>query len=133
MTITSSLIRIDWLEGFSYLATPYSDSDALVRERRFLVVNAVAAKLMAAGCMLISPISHTHPIAIAGDLPCGWDFWGKYDRQLLECCDRVLVVTQAGWQNSVGLAGELSIAKELGLPVEYLDPKLWMTNETDDQ
>jgi len=58
-----------------YLATPYSDPDPEVREFRYREVNKAAAQLISEGHHVFSPISHTHPIAQAGDLPTGWDYW----------------------------------------------------------
>jgi len=108
--------------GLVYLATPYSHDDPDVRQRRFEIVNRVAAKLMRDGVHIYSPISHTHPIAMAGDLPKGWDFWEKYDRVVLAACVKVIVLRQKGWDQSTGVAAEIAIAKEMGLPVEFIDP-----------
>lgn len=105
-----------------YLATPYSHDDSEVMHRRFEVVNGVAARLMRDGIHIYSPISHTHPIAVAGELPRGWDFWEKYDRAVLAACCKVIVVRQDGWEQSKGVTAELAIAVELGLPVEFIDP-----------
>ena len=110
------------MSGLVYLATPYSDPDPMVRQQRFEVVNRVAAKLMREGHYIYSPISHTHPIALAGDLPRGWDYWEKYDRTILAACVRMFVLTQPGWQESVGVAAEIDIAREMGLPVEFIEP-----------
>ena len=67
-----------------YLAVPYSHADPAVRVARFDAVNKVAAKMMRDGLHVFSPISHTHPIALAGDLPGGWEYWEAYDRALIK-------------------------------------------------
>ena len=108
--------------GLVYLATPYSHDDPAVREQRFRVVNRVAAELMRDGMHIYSPISHTHPIAMASDLPKGWDFWEQYDRVVLDACVKVVVLRQDGWEESTGVKAEIEIAKELRLPVEFIDP-----------
>ncbi len=105
-----------------YLATPYSDPDPKVRQRRFDVVNRVAADLMRDGDHIFSPISHTHPIALAGDLPKGWEFWQGYDRAILAACSKMIVLMQSGWRESVGVSAEIRLAEEMGLPIEYIDP-----------
>ncbi len=105
----------------TYLAAPYSSPDRAIRLRRFEAANRAAAMLMARGDLVFSPISHTHPIAEAGDLPLGWDFWERYDRAMLDACCRLVVLKLAGWQESTGVQAEIGIAAELGLPVEYLD------------
>jgi hypothetical protein len=108
--------------GLVYLATPYSHDDLAVRERRFAIANRVAADLMRSGVHVFSPISHTHPIAMAGELPKGWDFWEAFDRTVLAACVKVIVLRQPGWEQSTGVRAELGIAREIGLPIEFMDP-----------
>jgi hypothetical protein len=105
-----------------YLACPYSHPDPAVREERFHASNRAAAQLMGQGIMVFSPISHTHPIAVAGDLPKGWDFWERYDRAVLSCCCKVVILQIDGWEQSTGVQAEIRIAVEMGIPVEFLEP-----------
>lgn len=109
--------------GLIYLACPYSHRDESVRVERFNAVNFAAAKLMQKGKHIFSPISHTHPIAVAGELPLGWEYWEAYDRLVLNACEEVIVLMLDGWQESKGVQAEITIAKELGLPVSYLCPE----------
>lgn len=109
--------------GPIYLACPYSsDRDPRLPHERFIAANYAAAKLMQQGAHVFSPISHGHPIAKAGALPTCWAYWESYCRTMLTACSRVIVLMLDGWQESTGIAGEIAIARELGLPVEYLDP-----------
>jgi hypothetical protein len=105
-----------------YLATPYSHPDPDVRVARFNAVNKVAANLMSAGWHIYSPISHTHPIAIAGELPTGWEYWQAYDEAILKECRELRVLMLPGWEQSKGVAGEVAIAQRLGIPTSYLEP-----------
>jgi hypothetical protein len=110
-----------------YLAVPYSYKDAdpavvaTVKESRFKIVNKVASKLMAEGNYIFSPISHTHPIALAGQLPGDWQFWEGYDRCILSFCSKIIVLRLPGWETSTGVQAEIKIGTELGIPVEYID------------
>jgi len=103
-----------------YLATPYSHPNPAIRETRFNAVNKMAAKLMREGYLVFSPISHTHPIAIAGDLPKGWEFWAAYDYTFIEWADEVHVFQQEGWQESTGVQAEIKLANEMNKPVLYI-------------
>ena len=105
----------------AYLATPYTSKDWVVKENRFDKVNEVAAKLIQRGEIIFSPISHTHPIAKAGELPGNWEFWDKFDRTYLECCYKIYVLKLNGWEESKGVQAEIKIAEELDLEIEYLD------------
>lgn len=108
------------MKKLTYLACPYSHPDPDVRERRFRAVNKAAGVLMKKGMLVFSPISHTHPIAVDCDLPKGWDFWHQYDRAFIEASERMFVLMLDGWQQSIGVAAEIKIAEELGIPVEYI-------------
>ena len=103
-----------------YLATPYSHPDPEVMERRFRKVNEVASRFMREGHRIFSPISHSHPICLAGGLPRGWGFWDRYDREILSACEELWVLMQDGWANSEGVLAEIEIARGLGLPVHYI-------------
>jgi hypothetical protein len=96
-----------------YLACPYSDSDPTVRQQRFEKVNRFAAELMRTGVMVFSPISHTHPIAVAGELPKGWDFWERYDRTFLEMSRAMVVLTLPGYETSKGVKAETRIMLDM--------------------
>jgi hypothetical protein len=108
--------------GLIYLASPYSHEDPAVREERFRIVCRAAARLMAQGNLIFSPIAHSHPIALAGQLPTEWDYWEQYDRaHLLAACE-LWVLKLAGWQVSRGIACEIEIMKGLGKPVKFIEP-----------
>jgi len=109
------------MKKLTYLATPYSHPDSEIREQRFRVVNLVAGKLMDAGHLIYSPISHTHPIAIEYNLPVTWEFWEQQCLAYLKLSERLIVLMQDGWKESVGVAGEIRIAEQLGIPIEYID------------
>lgn len=71
---------------FIYLAVPYSHHDPSVRAVRFARVNRVAGKMMAAGKLVLSPISHSHPIALAVELPRDWQYWQKSCEAWMSVC-----------------------------------------------
>lgn len=103
-----------------YLASPYSHPDPTVREERFRAICVVTAKLMRAGHHIYSPIAATHPVAVVGDLPKGFDYWGEYDRWFVSRVDAVWVLMLDGWKDSVGVTAEVQMARDLNIPVKYL-------------
>jgi nucleoside 2-deoxyribosyltransferase len=105
-----------------YLACPYSHVNAEVKQTRFEAVNKIAAEFMAKGYLIFSPISHTHPIALAGALPGHWEFWEAYDRTFIEWADELWVLKLEGWNMSKGVKAEIAIAKAAGKPVRYIEP-----------
>jgi hypothetical protein len=53
-------------------------------------------------------------------LPKGWEYWEKFDRAFIVASRALIVLTIDGWKDSVGVQAEIKIAKELGIPVDYL-------------
>lgn len=104
-----------------YLATPYNHPNPAVREQRFHEACKIAAHFMRKGIHLFCPIAHTHPIAVTGDLPKGWDYWQACDRAMLSSCTELWVVKMDRWQESAGIKGEIEIATELGLKIKYVE------------
>jgi hypothetical protein len=105
-----------------YLAIPYSHEDENVRIERFKIANLEAGLLMIEGHLVFSPISHTHPIALACKLPLGFDFWEQYDQSFIMWCDEVHVIRLPGWKSSKGVQREIKYAMSIGKKIIYQDP-----------
>lgn len=105
-----------------YLASPYSHPSPCVRINRWNAVCRAAGELMNAGTIVFSPIAHSHPISVQCDLPLGWDFWSAFDRAYIEWCDALMVLQLPGWKESVGVRAEIEIARDVGKPVEFMEP-----------
>lgn len=103
-----------------YLASPYSHPDPAVREQRYLAACRVCSKLMKEGLHVFSPIAHTHPVAVVGDLPKGFDFWREYDQWFVSRVDAVYVLMIPGWKDSTGVTAEIAMAHDIDTPVKYL-------------
>jgi len=104
-----------------YLASPYSDPDANIREQRFRAACRAAARLLRAGHAVFCPVAHSHCIAAHG-LPAGWSFWERIDREHLERCGEIVVLLLDGWLMSEGVRAEMRLAVELGKPIRFLVP-----------
>lgn len=104
-----------------YLATPYIDPDPAVMEDRFHRACIVAGRFMSQGIVVFCPIAYTHPIAVRCELPRHWRYWELFDYDFLAASEKLIVVMMPGWEQSRGIAGEIAIAKELGIPIEYIE------------
>ena len=104
-----------------YLASPYSNKSSGVQVQRFQQACYAAARLMRSGFRIFSPIAHTHPIATIGGLPKGWDFWQKYDLEMISACEAVFVLMLTGWRESTGVMAEIEIARQQNKRVAFVD------------
>jgi nucleoside 2-deoxyribosyltransferase len=103
-----------------YLASPYSKFEK-GHEEAFKEAAKAAATLLKRGLRVFSPIAHSHPIAVYGDIDkVDHDFWLRLDIAILDECDGLLVVMMPGWKESLGVQAEISHAEKTGKPVSYL-------------
>jgi len=110
------------MSEIEYLAIPYTDPDGDIRDFRAELSDIVCAELMNEGRIIFAPISSCHHIAKKYDLPKDWEFWKRIDTEFILNCKKVLVITLEGWENSTGVTAEIEIAKDAGIPVEFIDP-----------
>lgn len=108
----------------TYLASPYSHPNPAVREQRYKAACAAAARLMARGETVFSPIAHSHPIAMHLDpaLVCDFRFWMAQDLPILAACSLLRVLRLDGWQESRGVGAEMRFAGMHGILTEFMDP-----------
>lgn len=101
-----------------YIAVPYTINP----EQAFRIANQYSARMMLAGNVVFSPISHSHPIAIQNELPESHEFWMKQDLPFVEWCDGLHVLCITGWETSRGVQEEIGYAKKLNKFVQYIKP-----------
>lgn len=112
-----------------YLCSPYTHPDPAIRETRFRAACRQAAEMFRCGIPVFSPIAYSHAIA-AHDLPLDWDFWERFDRAFLEVCTEVCVLTLDGWRESRGVQAEIVLARQMGKPVSFVEPRDALTDQT---
>jgi len=112
-------LRLD--RGFWYLATPYSKYPDGI-EAAFVAAAKAAARLIAAGVPVYSPIAHTHPIAIHGGMdPLDHKIWLPADMPMMTAAHGLLVAKLLTWDKSYGIAIEIGEFARSGKPIEYLE------------
>ena len=106
-----------------YLASPYTHELVKVQEFRFKMCNIIAGKLIRAGNIIFSPISHSHPIANACNLnsEAYRELWYKQDSSFLEWCDELYVLAIGGWEKSSGVLWEISEVAKMGKPINLIN------------
>lgn len=102
-----------------YIACPYSSTDLLIQKERFKKVSKFAGKLVQAGNLVYSPISHSAPMAWENKMGAKFSDWELLDFFYIDRADIVIVYMLEGWEESVGIAQELERAIENGKPVIY--------------
>lgn len=107
-----------------YLASLYSlgtkDIRDPLRELRYQRVKEVSAAMMRDGWVILSPIVHCHCVSLDHGLPGEWGFWKHIDTIYISKCDRLMVLEDENWTQSVGINAEIKIAESFGKPVSYV-------------
>lgn len=103
-----------------YLASPYTHPDEALMEERADAAARTAGKLMLEGHVVYSPVVHCRPIALLVDLPHDWEFWKKFDAEMISKADKVYVLCLDGWKESKGVQAEIEITKQLNKPISYI-------------
>ena len=106
-----------------YLGTPYTKyKDGI--EAAFMDAARLAAIMLSAGVKVYSPIAHTHPLAVHGNLdPLDHEIWLPFDRAMMEACAAMVVGMLPGWNESYGVQHEINVFRVAGKPVHFLDPE----------
>ena len=101
-----------------YVSCAFGRADPSVREKRIELVSKFCAQKMREGFIVFCPLVHNYHILKYG-LPIGWQYWEKFNTELLQRCDRLYVLKLEGWENSEGIRAEVAIARSLNIPIDY--------------
>lgn len=108
--------------ALGYLATPYSKFPGGI-DAAFREAASLAARLLGAGYVVYSPVTHTHPIAVHGGLdPLAHELWLPFDEAMMRVCDALLVAMLPGWNESCGIRQEIDWFDKAGKPIYLLKP-----------
>ena len=103
-----------------YLATPYSRYPRGIHFA-FVDASAFAAELLKRGVKVYSPIAHTHPLAIYGNVdPLDHDIWLPFDQAMMDASDALIVAEMDGWETSRGIGHEMDYFRAAGKPIHQL-------------
>lgn len=104
-----------------YIASPYSHAEKHVREQRYLQVTDYAAKQVAAGNIVFSPITFGHVLSEHVDMPTNFEFWSDFCLTFLSKCSEMHVLKMDGWEISNGIDQEEQFCSVNNIPIKYID------------
>jgi hypothetical protein len=105
-----------------YLASPYSKYPNGM-EAAFIDISKQGAFLAKNGIYTLGPITHSHPIALYGEINAvDHEFWLKWDFAFIDRLDGMIVCMMEGWENSTGVLREIEYCKKTNKPIWYMTP-----------
>jgi hypothetical protein len=105
-----------------FLSFPYTHTDKSVEIKRYQLAEEIAASIICAGHMIVSPVIHWHNAISKYSIPTEFDFWEKYCFEMIKMCNMIVVLKFPNWEGSIGTQGEIKYAKYLGINIIYIDP-----------
>lgn len=106
--------------SFAYIASPYTHIQHNVMIGRYNKVGKLTAYYLNSGESVYSPIVHCHELAVSYGLPRDFNFWKKYNEDMLGAASALYVFMLDGWEESTGVQGEIQFAKEKDIPIVYV-------------
>lgn len=107
-----------------YVGTPYSKYPGGI-DVAFEDASRLTAKLMQRGLKVYSPIAHTHPLAIYGDVdPMNHEIWFPFDAAMMAKSDAMIVLMMDTWDQSYGVDHEIKTFEAAGKPIYYITTDL---------
>ena len=105
-----------------YLASPYSHPDPVVREQRYVEACRATAILMRHKLVVFSPIVYSAHLAENWGVGNLHETWYPIDDWVLSRADWMLVLQLDGWIESVGIRHEVEVARQQGVPIDWVAP-----------
>ncbi len=105
-----------------YAASPYSHHSITVRRLRYEVMRDMALNWLQQGLGIFSPIVYTHPIVVEYKLQYGFAGYLKFDTAMVRSSKELWVVKLPSWEHSIGIEGEVRIAREVGISTVHIEP-----------
>jgi len=105
-----------------YLGTPFTHINREVVELRYNLITRAAGALILQQRIILSPITHCHPIAKLLTFPIDYKYWRHINRAYIRASKKFLILTLPGWLESKGLTAEREYASSLGIPLEKINP-----------
>jgi hypothetical protein len=103
-----------------YVGTPYTKYPGGI-EVAFIDACKLTAQLIQLGLSVYSPIAHTHPIAIHGEIdPLDFTIWLPFDAAIMCKSDAMLVAMMPGWGISKGILHEIQAFTDANKQIFYL-------------
>ena len=104
-------------KGVIYLAAPYSSPNPYVEWTRYKKTCVAAARLMAEGIAVFSPLANTIPAVHLGGLDIDHAAFLRIDKTILVRCDELMILALDGWRESKGVQQEAAEAIRHYLPI----------------
>lgn len=103
-----------------YLASPYSGT-FLEESFRFEKTQEYVARCMKQGLLVFSPIVYAHHMARDFEIGTDAEAWEEFNTEMITMCLDFWVLKLEGWEKSVGVQGEIFLARKLEREIKFIE------------
>ena len=103
-----------------FVISPYTHDDSDIVRNRVDHAEMYLASLTMAGYVAYSTIAAMEHLTKKFDLPTDYAYWKEHCHKMISCAKEVYVLCLDGWEDSVGVQDELSVARELSKKITYI-------------
>ena len=107
-----------------YVASPYFHESYDVRFHRYTAVLKYTNGLIRANRPAFSPIVYGYFFEHFCGANANFESWMEFNDEVLKRCDQMHILMLEGWDVSRGILHETDVAKQNGLPITYIEPKI---------
>ena len=104
-----------------YLSAPYSSTSDKSHLFETIMRTSGLYMLRNKGEHVVSPLFNHPSLALVPGMGSDYNFWGDYSRELLQKCDKLIVLKYPGWDKSTGVQDEIATASTAKIPILYLE------------
>lgn len=109
------------MNGYIYLASPYSHKDPEIMDARFEIAEFCVAFFSQQNKHVYSPILHYHEVAKRFKLPTDFKYWKQNNIAMIRSASEFHILNLPGCHRSVGVMGETHVAELLGFDIRWWD------------
>jgi len=112
--------------NLEFLSMPFTHIDPMIEGQRIHIAQYICSELSKQKRIVYSPIIHFVPIAKKFGMLTDWKYWEELCKSMVVRCSQVTLLKFDGWDQSVGVAGELEVARVYEKKVEQIDPEQYI-------
>lgn len=103
-----------------YLAAPYNSHDLKIIQKRMETIYGVISRFIKDDVHIVTPL-FMHEVVKRYDIAGDYLFWERYCLNILKRCDKMVVLCLDGWEDSLGVQGEIEFCSSHNIPYTLLE------------
>lgn len=105
-----------------YLTAPYRHKNISVINTRRIKISEKTTELINDGHIVFSPALFNNVVNNNSSYKLSLKKWHSHNLEIMKLCSKLIVLCLDKWEYSKYIIMEISLAENLNIPIEYMDP-----------